>query len=79
MYTHSQNETDPNSHTRLEIVFPLDGDASKFVPNIPTYIMNIYMLNVSNMCQHYLAKVLTIANQSEIPDKQNLSAICSSY
>ena len=39
MYFHSQNKTDPNITSRLEIAYLLDSGASFPVRKIPTYIM----------------------------------------
>ena len=76
LYIHSQNETDSNLLSRLEIAFLLDSGASIVVLNIPTYTMITQMLNVCNHDQHDTSRKLTIANQSETPINQHISGTC---
>ena len=55
-YIHSQNETDSNLHTRLDIALLLDTGASISVPNTPTYTMITQMLYVCYHDQHDTSK-----------------------
>ena len=77
-FIHSQNETDSNLHSRLEIVRPLESCASISGTNKPTYTKIIQMFNVCNHDQHDTSKTLTIANYSEDPIEQYIFVTCIS-
>ena len=70
LYIHTQNETDSNLPSRLEIAFLLDSGALILVLNVPNYMMITRMFNDCNQKQHDTSKTLTIANQSEVSIKQ---------
>ena len=73
MCIHSQIETDPNLPSRMEIVFLLRSGASSSVLKIQTYMMITQMFNFCNHDQRDTSKTLTIANQSDVPNKQYFS------
>ena len=69
MFVHSQNKSDSNLPSRLEIAFLLDSGASILVPDIPVSMVITQMFNVSNYDQNDTSETLTIASQSEISNK----------
>ena len=73
---HSQNQTDSNLPSRLEMASLLDIGASISVLNLPTYMIITQKFNVCIYTQHVTSKTLTIANQSEVPFKQRISVTC---
>ena len=72
----SENKTDSNLHSWLEFAFLLDSGASISVLNLPACMMITQIFNVCNHDQHNTSKTLTIADQSEIPIKQDISVTC---
>ena len=75
---HSQNKTDSNLPSQLELGFPLDCGASISVLKIPTYLMITQMFNICNLDHYDRSKMLTIANQPEVPIEQHISVNCFS-
>ena len=76
LYTHSQNKTDSMLPPRLEVVFLLDRSAAISVLKIPILMMITQIFNVCNHGQHDTSTTLTIANQFEAPNKQNVFVTC---
>ena len=58
-------------HSRLEIFFLLDNGALISVPNKQTYMMIFQMFKACNHRRQVISKTLTIAEQFEVPIKQN--------
>ena len=67
---HSQNESQSNLPTKLEITFLMGSGSSIPVPTISTYLMITPLFRVCSHDQHDKSKMLAIANQSEVPNKQ---------
>ena len=74
----SQKETDSNTPSRLEIIFPLDRCASIFVLRKPTYTVASQIFNFCNQDHQDTSKTLTIEIQAEVPIKQYISVSCFS-
>ena len=60
----------------MEIAFLLDKDASISVLNPPTFMMITQRFKICNHHQYDTSKTLSIANQSELPFKQNICETC---
>ena len=76
LYLHTPERHDDNDHpSRLEISFLLESGASISVLNYPTYLTMAKLLNITcNDKTNHTSKTLTVANKSEVPILQYISA-----
>ena len=69
LYLHTPEKYNDNDHpSRLESSFLLNSDASISILNYPTYFTIAKLLNITcNNKTNHTSKILTVANQTEVP------------
>ena len=68
LYTHTPSSRIQRDYpSRIKISFPLDSGASMSVLNYPTYVTIAKLLNLKQNNTLNPSKILTVANQTEVP------------
>ena len=77
LYTHSQNETEPNLFSTLDVALPLGSFASFLVLNIPTYLTTTPMFSVCEYDQNDTSKKWLL--QTNLEFQLNIIYLCNLF